>query len=83
MTGIKWVCVCFARFNRGMSMLRYKALAFGVALGVSLTAGSWSFAAEPESQAIGTVTAAFGTATIHSAQGTRAGDLQHEKCGEN
>src|SRR6478672_466480 len=60
-----------------MSM-RYKALAVSVALGVSLATAGWSFAldqpAEPTG-AIGTVTAAFGTATIQGPQGRRAGDL--------
>src|SRR5438067_6875630 len=58
-----------------MSM-RYKALVVSVALSAALATSGINYAAETERQApIGTVTAAFGMATIQGADGKRAGDL--------
>src|SRR5207248_9863770 len=57
-----------------MSM-RYKALFVSVALSAALATSGFSFAADERQGPIGTVTAAFGTATIQGPQGKRAGDL--------
>src|SRR5581483_9149119 len=58
-----------------MSM-RYKALAVSVALSAALGMSGLTFAAgAPRPAPIGTVTAAFGYATIQGADGKRAGDL--------
>src|SRR4051812_26939399 len=60
-----------------MSM-RYKALVVSVALSAALATSGFTFAADADAPApapIGTVTAAFGTASITGPLGKRAGDL--------